>query len=114
MGVLRDAVVSKSFKREVAVVALLFWVVLSYRVFWHPDVRFIEALAAPYGTVSTTVWLYVAAAFGMDALIKSMPMPQQAASPMTARMSQSTSTVVVKTGPAQGEASPTPPPGYAE
>lgn len=60
----------RTFKREIAVMALLFWAVLTLRVFWFADAILIGALGTAYGTASTSIWLYVAAAFGMDAFSK--------------------------------------------
>lgn len=63
---------SRSFKREVALVAFVVWVVLTYKVFWSIDVTVINALNAPYGTASMSIWLYIMAAFGLDSVTRSM------------------------------------------
>lgn len=60
----------KTFKRELAVAMLAFWTVVTYRVFWELDAEMIGALGTAYGTASTSIWLYVAAAFGIDAWAK--------------------------------------------
>jgi len=56
----------RSFKRELAVIAFFFWMAISIKVFWMTEVALINALASAYGTASMSVWLYVAAAFGLD------------------------------------------------
>lgn len=65
-------VASKTFKREVALAGLLFWAVVTVRVFWYMDVHEANALAAVYGTMSTTVWLFAAGSFGIDCVAKQM------------------------------------------
>jgi len=62
----------RSFKREVALAAFAVWVVLTYKVFWATDVTVINALNAPYGTASMSIWLYIMAAFGLDSVTRSM------------------------------------------
>ena len=61
---------SHTMKREIAIIALLFWGVLTIHIFWKTDVALIGALSSIYGTASTSIWLFVVAAFGMDALSK--------------------------------------------
>jgi len=60
--------VGKTFKREVAVIALLFWGVVTYKMVWDvPEPRLI-ALAAVYAAQTWATWTFAAAAFGMHAL----------------------------------------------
>lgn len=63
---------SKTFKREVAIGALVFWALVTVRVFWQLTVQEANALASVYGTLTTTVWLFAAGAFGIDCVAKQM------------------------------------------
>lgn len=63
----------KTFKREVGVIALIFWGVITYRVFWSLGIEHIRALESAYGVASTAIWLYVASAYGLDAFMKGSP-----------------------------------------
>lgn len=65
----------KTFKRELAYLALAFWAIVSIRIFWFLPVDFIRALDSAYGMLSSTIWLYTAAAFGMDAFSKQIQDP---------------------------------------
>jgi len=56
----------RSFKRELAVLAFIFWTSISTKVFWFSTVEIINALGTAYGTASMSVWLYIAGAFGLD------------------------------------------------
>lgn len=69
-------VLEKTFKREVAIAVLLFWFIITVRVFWFTDHNAIRALDSAYGTVTTTIWMYVVAAFGMDWVSKQMADPK--------------------------------------
>ena len=69
-------VIEKTFKRELAVLVLLFWFIITIRVFWFTPTSDIRALDSAYGTVTTTIWLYVVAAFGMDWASKQMGDPR--------------------------------------
>ena len=55
-----------TFKREFALIAFVVWTALTYKVFWHNDVAFVNALGSAYGTASTSIWLFILSAFGMD------------------------------------------------
>lgn len=65
----------RTFKREIAALAILFWSVLTIRIFWFADTELIGALGTAYGTASTSIWLYTMGAFGMDAYTKSRNQP---------------------------------------
>lgn len=66
----------KTFKRELAMAVLIFWFVITVRVFWYLDKDTVRALDTAYGMLSTTIWLFVAAAFGMDWASKQMGDPR--------------------------------------
>lgn len=61
--------VPKSFKREIAVTGLLFWLGITAYVFLSADVDRLEALRTHYDAVTWSIWTYTAAAFGMHALV---------------------------------------------
>lgn len=69
-------VMEKTFKREVAIAVLFFWFIITVKVFWFTEVAAIRSLDSAYGTVTTTIWLYVVAAFGMDWMSKQMGDPR--------------------------------------
>lgn len=60
--------IRKSFKREIAVAGLLFWVGITSFMFWGAEVSRLEALHSPYEAVTWAIWAYAAAAFGLHAL----------------------------------------------
>lgn len=63
----------RSFKREIGVAVLLFWCVLTVKVFWGLDASMVGALSSAYGTASMSIWAYVLGAFGLDAYFKQGP-----------------------------------------
>lgn len=69
-------VMEKTFKREIAVLALAFWSAITVKVFWFTEVNAIRSLDSAYGSVTTTIWLYAVAAFGMDWMSKQMGDPR--------------------------------------
>lgn len=56
----------KTWKREVACVALAFWAVITVRMFWFVLAADIAAYNPLYANLTVTVWLFAAAAFGME------------------------------------------------
>ena len=61
--------IRKSFKREIAVLGLVFWGIITGHMFWSDvDVLRLEALTTPYDAVTWTTWTYAAAAFGLHAI----------------------------------------------
>lgn len=58
----------KSFKREIAVAALLFWGAVTVYAFLYADVDRVAALRTHYDAVTWSSWAYAAAAFGLHAL----------------------------------------------
>lgn len=69
---LRSTFARKTFKRELAVIALGLWAAVTVKVFWHMPPEAVCALDGYYGTLSTSVWLFAAAAFGLDSIAKQM------------------------------------------
>lgn len=71
----------RTFKREVAVGLLIFWCIITGRIFWGFDVATITAIAGVYATASTMVGTFALAAFGFDAYAKQVanPNPTEAA-----------------------------------
>lgn len=65
----------KTLKRELAALALLLWMAITVRLFWYLAPDAIRALDAAYATLTMTVWLYAAAAFGMDSFAKQLKPP---------------------------------------
>lgn len=63
-----SATIRKSFKREIALAGLAFWLLITSFMFWYADVSRLEALHAPYMAVTWSVWAYAAAAFGLHSL----------------------------------------------
>lgn len=57
-------------KRELAVALLMFWAIITAKVFWITDVSLINALTGIYGIVTPTIFMFVTAAFGFDAYVK--------------------------------------------
>ncbi len=64
-----SAAIRKSFKREIAVGGLLFWLLITSFMFWYADVDRLGPLHAPYAAVTWSVWAYAAAAFGLHSLV---------------------------------------------
>ena len=60
--------VPKTFKREIALVGLLFWLGITAFVFLSADVERLEALRTHYDAVTWSIWTYSAAAFGLHSL----------------------------------------------
>lgn len=61
----------RTFKREAAVVLLLFWCALTGRMFFFPiAVEMVSALGTAYGAATTMIFLFAGAAFGVDAYVK--------------------------------------------
>ena len=60
----------KSFKREIASAALLFWALITIRVFFGLPVDLVTALNGAYGSLSFSVWTFALGAFGLDAYLK--------------------------------------------
>lgn len=56
---------TKTLKREFAALAVLVWAAVSFHLFFGIDPIAAAAQAVNYGTLSSTVWLYVAAAVGL-------------------------------------------------
>jgi hypothetical protein len=61
---------TRTLKRELAVLGLAFWAALTCRLFWGASPELIGALSTAYGTASTSIWLFAAAAFGIDSYVK--------------------------------------------
>ena len=60
--------IRKSFKREIALAGLLYWLGVSSYMFWGASIERLAALHDPYFAMSYTVWAYAAAAFGLHAI----------------------------------------------
>lgn len=64
----------KSWKREIAAAALLFWQMVTIKMFWFASVEQITALSVHYTSITSTVWLFAGAVFGLHyALAKMYP-----------------------------------------
>lgn len=61
---------SRTMKREVAIALLIFWAIITTKVFWTTSVELINALTGIYGIVTPTIFMFVTAAFGFDAFAK--------------------------------------------
>lgn len=61
---------SRTMKREVALGLLMFWCLISYKVFWTTDVQIINALTGIYGIATPSIFAFVTAVFGFDAYAK--------------------------------------------
>lgn len=66
----------RTFKRETAVILLIFWAVLTLKLFFWSNEALIGALGTAYGTATTLVGMFVMGAFGLDALFKQSPLAQ--------------------------------------
>ena len=62
------ATIRKSFKREIGVAGLLFWLLTTGYLYLVADVGRIAALTSIYVAQCGFTWGYAAAAFGMHAL----------------------------------------------
>lgn len=60
----------KTGKREVAVLVLLLWSATFVKIFWFDGAAVIEAQHDLYGELSWPILTFVAAAFGIDAILK--------------------------------------------
>jgi hypothetical protein len=71
----------KSLKREFALVAVIVWIATTFHTFWGLDAAAAAAQAVNYGTLSSTVWLYVAAAVGLQTWERNQDAKAEAAAP---------------------------------
>ena len=55
----------KTWKRECAAVAGLFWAGITARLFWMDDPVLVQAFAAAYGTVTFCTFTLIGAMFGI-------------------------------------------------
>ena len=56
---------SKTYKRELAMVAFLVWGLLTYRHFTLLDPALVSAQAASYSAASFSLWGFIGAMFGI-------------------------------------------------
>jgi hypothetical protein len=63
-------IAKKTLKREVAIASLIFWGVITNHMFWGIAATDIQFYTPIYNPLTAIVWVYVASAFGVDALIK--------------------------------------------
>ena len=61
---------NRSMKRETSIALLIFWAVLTAKLFWMTDVALVNALAGIYGILTPTIFMFAMAAFGFDAYVK--------------------------------------------
>ncbi len=66
----KETIPEKTFKREVAVVALLFWAVGTVRLFWLVEPEAITLYKDIYAPWTTMSWLFAGGAFAIDQLKK--------------------------------------------
>lgn len=57
---------SKTFKREVAIVFAIFWLLITFRIFFVLEPESITAYSEFYKSMTTMIFLFLGAAFGMD------------------------------------------------
>lgn len=55
-----------TLKREFAVAAFCVWLGITIRVFLSGDAAWISAQGVNYATITSTVWLYITAAVGLQ------------------------------------------------
>jgi hypothetical protein len=55
-----------TLKREFAIAAFGVWLAVTVRVFLSGDAAWIAAQGVNYATISSTVWLYITAAVGLQ------------------------------------------------
>lgn len=55
----------KTFKREIAYLLLIFWVVITYRIVFLVPPAHVEAYAPIYSIITTMTFVYLGAAMGM-------------------------------------------------
>ena len=60
--------IRKTFKREIGVAGVLFWMLLTGYMFFYADAERAEALRTHYDAVTWSTWAYAAAAFGLHSL----------------------------------------------
>jgi len=60
----------RTMKRETSIALLIFWAVITTKLFWLTEVEIIVALNGIYGIVTPTIFMFVTAAFGFDAYTK--------------------------------------------
>lgn len=60
----------RTYKREVALLLIVFWIVITSKLFFWSSESLINALMTVYGTSTTMIGMFAAAAFGFDAYIK--------------------------------------------
>ena len=58
----------RTWKRQLAGLAFVFWVAVSVRVFFYTPIADLSAFVGIYSTMSLAVWGYIAAAFGLHAM----------------------------------------------
>ena len=63
----------KTLKREFAAAALLVWIAVTIRMFFGLDSADAAVQAVNYGTATSTVWLYIAAAVGLQQWANAQP-----------------------------------------
>ena len=68
--ILADLSDKKTFKRETALLGLIFWAMLTGRVFWGIAPEHVDAYQGMYGAVTSATWLFAGAAFGLDQFAK--------------------------------------------
>jgi len=69
---IKNSWVDRSFKREMASILLMFWGVITVKLFFWSTETMVTALIGAYGTASTLVGMFAMAAFGFDAYIKQL------------------------------------------
>lgn len=57
-------------KRETAVALLIFWGLITIKIFWQSDVGVINALTGVYAIATPAIFTFVTAVFGFDAYAK--------------------------------------------
>lgn len=60
----------KTFKREVASALLIFWFILTWKLWHQTDPEIVEALTPAHASITPMILLFAAAAFGVDAAVK--------------------------------------------
>lgn len=62
----------RTMKRETSIALLIFWAIITTKLFWLTDVAIINALNGIYGIATPTIFMFVTAAFGFDAYAKQL------------------------------------------
>lgn len=71
----------KSWKRETALGGIIFWSCITVKMFWFAAVDQINALSPLYTVVTSTIWLFAGAVFGLHyALTKMYPIKGETSS----------------------------------